>query len=982
MRQVHVGMILVLMILLCAGLFSQAQQTVATNTNVAVPPLVNFSGVLTDVNGKPLTDVVGVTFLLYEDSQGGAPLWMETQNVQPDKTGHYTVMLGSTSSQGLPADIFVAGEAHWLGVQVQGQDEQPRVLLVSAPYALKAGDAETIGGLPPSAFVLAAPPNGMAATANGTNSASSLSASPATSSDVTTAGGTVGAVPLWDAATDITSSAITQTGSGTTVKIGINNTTPATTLDVKGSATLRGATSILGSLALPATGLATATGGKNSQPLGFTASAFNGSTTAAANQVFQWQAEPAGNDTSTPSGTLNLLFGEGTAKPSETGLHISSKGLINFATGQTFPGTGDGTITGVTTATGSGLSGGGTSGTLNLSLTNACAANQVLQWNGTAWACTTLGGGGSITGVTAGTDLTGGGTSGNVTLNLNTAATDARYAQLGANNLFTGNLSTSGSVTAQVGNFDGTSSTPLLNIVQTGTGDGGVITASTGYAGLLVTGKTIGISATASCSGCNGAGVQGYSNGGTGVSGQDSASTGSTIGVLGTSASSGGTGVYGSSLGTGVYGQSNALGSGVGVGGLSTGGMGVYGSDGATTGTAYGVYGSSLSTSGNGVAGTSPNTGVYGISTGTPGYGVYGYSPGGSYGTVGVSGYPQTSVPYGFGVAGWAYGAGGMGVYGSGTVGVEGWGGTGSGVYGFTNGLPSQTGKTFGFYGGVWGDTGANWGDNYNGSQPTDCAMSPPPVPCAAGLTATADNANAADIANNTSQWYTMYTVNFGGGGTGTAAPVLLTSGGTADSGKCSIDTNGDVGCTGRVGAYAPVDGGARRVSLYAMQSAENWFEDAGSGQLTNGSARIALDPTFAQTVNTGLDYHIFLTPNGDCKGLYVSQKTATSFEVHELGGGSSSIAFDYRIMAKRSGYENVRLADVTEKYRRMQVQERAAGSRNEQQALSAHLPKPSEPLYVSPPMIAPPAPPAPPKLPTPPKPTVTSTRQVARAPK
>ena len=106
-----------------------------------------------------------------------------------------------------------------------------------------------------------------------------------------------------------------------------------------------------------------------------------------------------------------------------------------------------------------------------------------------------------------------------------------------------------------------------------------------------------------------------------------------------------------------------------------------------------------------------------------------------------------------------------------------------------------------------------------------------------------------------------------------------------------------------------------RRVSLYAVRSPENWFEDAGSGQLSKGSARIELDPTFAQTVNTGTEYHVFLTPNGNCKGLYVSQKTANSFEVHELGGGSSSIAFDYRIMAKRSGYENVRLADVTEQY-------------------------------------------------------------------
>src|SRR5277367_6426938 len=120
-----------------------------------VPPLLNFSGVLTDVNGKPFTVTVGVTFSLYKDQQGGAPLWLETQDVKPNSAGHYTVTLGSTTSQGIPANIFASGEARWLGTQVQGQAEQPRVLLVSAPYALKAGDAETVGGRPASSFMLA-----------------------------------------------------------------------------------------------------------------------------------------------------------------------------------------------------------------------------------------------------------------------------------------------------------------------------------------------------------------------------------------------------------------------------------------------------------------------------------------------------------------------------------------------------------------------------------------------------------------------------------------------------------------------------------------------------------------------------------------------------------------------------------------------------------------------------------------------------------
>ncbi len=106
-----------------------AQQTAAAGASTStitsstvVPKLVNYSGTLTDLNGKPLTSLAGVTLLLYKDSQGGAPLWMETQNVQPDRSGRYSVMLGTTTSQGLPEDVFVSGEARWLGVQVQGQE--------------------------------------------------------------------------------------------------------------------------------------------------------------------------------------------------------------------------------------------------------------------------------------------------------------------------------------------------------------------------------------------------------------------------------------------------------------------------------------------------------------------------------------------------------------------------------------------------------------------------------------------------------------------------------------------------------------------------------------------------------------------------------------------------------------------------------------------------------------------------------------------
>jgi len=97
------------------------------------------------------------------------------------------------------------------------------------------------------------------------------------------------------------------------------------------------------------------------------------------------------------------------------------------------------TLTGVTTAAGSGLTGGGTSGTLNLSLQKNCANKQVLQWNGSAWICASPGTG-TISGIMAGTDLTGGGVGGNVTLNLDTT----KVPQLSSANTFKANQSFNG----------------------------------------------------------------------------------------------------------------------------------------------------------------------------------------------------------------------------------------------------------------------------------------------------------------------------------------------------------------------------------------------------------------------------------------------------------------------------------------------------------------------------------------------------------
>src|SRR5260370_9333493 len=148
--------LLLVVSLSCCALNAQSQAP-SQAAMAIVPRLVNFSGRMADALGKAISGIVGVTFAIYKDQSEGAPLWMETQNAQADAKGNYTVQLGATKSEGLPLELFSSGEARWLGVRVNGGEEQPRVLLLSVPYALKAADAETVGGLPASAFVLAAP---------------------------------------------------------------------------------------------------------------------------------------------------------------------------------------------------------------------------------------------------------------------------------------------------------------------------------------------------------------------------------------------------------------------------------------------------------------------------------------------------------------------------------------------------------------------------------------------------------------------------------------------------------------------------------------------------------------------------------------------------------------------------------------------------------------------------------------------------------
>jgi hypothetical protein len=662
--------------------------TICAQTAPSVTParLVKFSGKISDANGKPASGLVGITFALYENENGGPPLWLETQNVQVSSDGHFSAMLGASKPEGMPASLFASEQARWLGVQAAGQTEQARVLLVSVPYAMKAANADTVGGLPASAFLLAAPPSG-------TTAASGSAAETTTTNRVSgavTGTGTAKFVPLWTSTTALGNSVLFQSGTGSTAKIGIGTTAPAATLDVKGGENLGGL------LRLQAMGTATSAAGKNSQAQDFIASSFSSTAKAAVAQTFQWQAEPTGNNTASPLGTLNLLFCSGAGAPAETGLRLSNKGIFTFAAGQKFPGTG------------------------------------------------------TITGVTAGTDLTGGGTTGNVTLNLDTT----KVPQLTTANTFAG--------------------------VQTIHNDL-VVSTNQGFNALDVT------------------------------------ATGNNDGIAGR---------------TGWV-------SGYGVSGLAT----------ATTGGAGGVLGSSSASSGIGVTGQSPNIGVYGVTT----------SP--------------------FVNSGW---------------GVEGQSATNVGVYGGSAGASTE-GASFGTDAGVWGDTGNTSAFTYT------------------GVLGTADNNQGGAFYNNGVSYSALTAANFT-----SDTGALVFAAGLATF--CITDVGGNLFCTGSKSAIVPVDGGSHRVALYAVEAPENWFEDAGSARLSKGEAVVNLEPIFGQAVNTDIEYHVFLTPKGDCKGLYVSRELPTAFVVRELGGGTSSVGFDYRIMAKRKGYESIRLADKTRQFNEQQA--------------------------------------------------------------
>ena len=312
-----------------------------------------------------------------------------------------------------------------------------------------------------------------------------------------------------------------------------------------------------------------------------------------------------------------------------------------------------------------------------------------------------------------------------------------------------------------------------------------------------------------------------------------------------------GKGVYGEAgTGVGVYGRSLVTGT-VGVALLD--GVGVSGTVG---GWGKGVYGEATSSSGT-------TYGVYGKATSLSGKGVYG--EGGYFGVQGIGTDPS----------GTSYG-----VYGKTDS-------TAAGSYGGYFRADNNVGMyAMGYDGGSrsvgdirlagsWGVIGADEGIN-------------------SSMALVSNDDVVVYLDNNDDDYQSCFSVYDPGDSAIVPFWEVCHEGTVASGTKAAVVDTQDYG----------------RRKLYAMESPEVWFEDFGSGTLVDGVATVAIEPIFAETVNLE-EYHVFLTPLGDCHGLYVAAKTSISFEVRELGSGTSNVSFDYRIVAQRLGYEDVRLEEV-----------------------------------------------------------------------
>ena len=131
-----------------------------------------------------------------------------------------------------------------------------------------------------------------------------------------------------------------------------------------------------------------------------------------------------------------------------------------------------------------------------------------------------------------------------------------------------------------------------------------------------------------------------------------------------------------------------------------------------------------------------------------------------------------------------------------------------------------------------------------------------------------------------------------------------------------AVFADGDVQVTGLIYTGGQCQNGCsktRQEVSFASRSSRPTIDDVGEATLRNGTAYVALAADFANAIDTRKPYLVLLTPEGDAS-IYVANRTASGFEVRQIGGGHSSIPFAYRIVAKPYAVKDERLPFKTVK--------------------------------------------------------------------
>jgi hypothetical protein len=101
-----------------------------------------------------------------------------------------------------------------------------------------------------------------------------------------------------------------------------------------------------------------------------------------------------------------------------------------------------------------------------------------------------------------------------------------------------------------------------------------------------------------------------------------------------------------------------------------------------------------------------------------------------------------------------------------------------------------------------------------------------------------------------------------------------------------------------------PLHNPERYIVFKCVESPKVTVEDWGIAELKDGKAFVGFSEEFVALMSDKAEYAVFLTPEGECNGLYVSKKEFYGFEVKELGNGKSNIRFSWHVKAIRIGDE------------------------------------------------------------------------------